>query len=192
MDDRGRDDVTQLLRAWNLGKDSALDDLVPVVYGELRRLAHHYMFHERPGHLLETTALINEAFIRLLDLQKVDWKNRDQFFAASAQLMRRILVDFARQRDAQKRGGDVARVTLSSRVLGSPGLDLDILALDESLTALSQLDRRKAQVVELRFFGGLTVEESASVLQVSAETVQRDWKFSKAWLFDRLWPQESQ
>jgi RNA polymerase sigma factor (TIGR02999 family) len=191
MEDGSRSEVTRLLRAWNLGEGDALERLVPIVYGELRRLAHHYMRHERPGHLLETTALINEAFIRLLDLQKVDWKNRDQFFAASAQLMRRILVDFARRRDTRKRGGEVARVTLSSRALGLPALDLDLLALDESLTALSLLDGRKAQVVELRFFGGLTVEETASLLEVSPETVQRDWKFAKAWLFDRLWPQEN-
>jgi RNA polymerase sigma-70 factor, ECF subfamily len=186
MDDRRRDEVTQLLRAWNLGDDQALDELVPLIYRDLHRLARHYMFHERADHLLETTALINETFIRLVELQKIDWKNRDQFFAASAQLMRRILVDFARRRDARKRGGEAQRVTLNTRVFGVTGPDVDLLALDEALTALSLLDRRKVQVVELRFFGGLSVEETAAVLQISSETVQRDWRFARAWLFERL------
>jgi RNA polymerase sigma-70 factor (ECF subfamily) len=188
MDSQGLGEVTRLLQAWNQGQGSALEDLLPLIYEELRQRAHGYMYRERPGHLLETAALINEAFLRLLDLQKVDWQNRDQFFAASARLMRRILVDYARQRDARKRGGEAARVTLESGVLGAPGLDFDMLELDESLQVLADFDSRKAQVVELRFFGGLTVGETAVLLGVSNETVQRDWKFAKAWLFDRLQP----
>jgi RNA polymerase sigma factor (TIGR02999 family) len=185
-----RNQVTEVLRAWNLGDDAALEELVTLVYGELHRLARGYMSRERPGHILETTALINEAFLRLVNLQKVEWRNRDQFFAASAQMMRRILVDFARRRDAVKRGGEAERVTLSSRILGDPAPDVDLLALDELLTELAELDERKARVVELRFFAGLTVTETAALLDVSQETVMRDWKFAKAWLYSRLKPQQ--
>jgi len=190
MEHAVRNQVTEVLRAWNLGDDAALEDLVPLVYGELHRLARGYMSRERPGHILETTALINEAYLRLVDLQKVEWRNRDQFFAASAQVMRRILVDFARRRDAVKRGGEADRVTLSSRILGEPAPDVDMLALDELLTELAELDARKARVVELRFFAGLTVEETAALLDVSPETVMRDWKFAKAWLYSRLKSQD--
>jgi len=186
MEEVERKEVTRLLRDWHLGDAAALQELVPLVHGELKRLARHYMQGERKGHLLQTTALINEAFIRLLDLRKVDWANRDQFIAAAAQLMRRILVDFARKESAGKRGGRGERLSLSVDGLGADPRDIDLLALDEALDDLAALDPRKTLVVELRFFGGLSVEETAAALSVSEETVMRDWRFARAWLFSRL------
>ena len=174
--------VTKLLLAWGAGEDSALEKLIPLVYKELRRLAHRYMQGERTGHTLQTTALVNEAYLRLIDCRQVHFENRTHFFAISAQLMRRILVDFARSRRYQKRGGGVQNVTLDEELIVSPRQGRDLVALDSALSALAATDARKARVVELRFFGGLSVEETATVLKVSPDTVLRDWRLAKAWL----------
>jgi RNA polymerase sigma-70 factor, ECF subfamily len=174
--------VTQLLHAWSQGEDAALDELLPLVHQELRRLARRYMFGERPDHTLQTTALVNEAYLRLVDSRQVNWQNRAHFFAISAQLMRRILVDHARARGYQKRGGGVPKVTLDEALMGPQGKGQDLVALDGALKALAILDPRKSKVVELRFFGGLNVEETAEVLKVSPDTVLRDWRLGKAWL----------
>jgi RNA polymerase sigma factor (TIGR02999 family) len=186
MSGLSQNDVTRILQAWNLGQEDALEQLVPVVYRELHRLARTYMKGERQGHLLQTTALINEAYLRLADLQRIQWKNRDQFYGIAAQMMRRILVDFARARQSKKRGGGVRQVTLNEAVPGGQEVSVDLLALDEALNELVKLDERKGKVVELRYFGELSVTETASALGVSPETVMRDWKFSKAWLCRRL------
>jgi RNA polymerase sigma-70 factor, ECF subfamily len=179
-------DVTRLLLAWSQGDEGALKKLIPVVYGELRRLAHRYMSRERPGHILQTTALIHEAYQRLIETPHVRWHDRTHFFAVSAQLMRRILVDYARSRQYQKRGGDVQLVSLDKALVAPQERAKDLVALDEALTALAAIDPRKGQVVELRFFGGLTMEETAEVLKVSPETVLRDWKVAKVWLLREL------
>lgn len=178
--------ITDLLLAWNRGDDQALDRLVPLVHDELHRLAHRYMAGERAGHPLQTTALVNEAYLRLVDSSRVRWQNRAHFFAVSAQLMRRILVDVARARHKLKRGGGAIQVALEEAALiaNEPGADL--VALDEALTTLAAFDERKSKVVELRFFGGLSVEETAEVLKVSAVTVMRDWGLAKAWLLREL------
>lgn len=175
-------DVTTLLRAWSEGDHAALDELMPLVQQELHRLAHHYMSREGLGHLLQTTALVNEAYLRLVDASQVSWQNRAHFFAIAARLMRRILVDFARSHRRQKRGGGTPAAALEEGLRVSPEPSTDLVALDDSLKALAVLDPRKSQVVELRFFGGLSVEETAEVLKVSPETVIRDWKLTKAWL----------
>jgi RNA polymerase sigma factor (TIGR02999 family) len=179
-------DLTGLLVAWRNGDRDALDRLVPEVYGELRRLAHHFMRSERPGHPLQTTALVNEAYLRMVDVTRVSWQNRAHFFAVAAQMMRRVLVDAARERDAQKRGGDIRFVPLEDAE--APGADraVDLVALDEALDALARFDPRKARVVELRYFGGLDVAETAEVLEVSPDTVMRDWKMARLWLFREL------
>jgi RNA polymerase sigma factor (TIGR02999 family) len=178
-------EVTQLLLAWGKGDPAALEALTPVVYDELRRLARRYMGNERVGHTLQATALVNEAYMRLVDIHKVQWQNRAHFFAMSARLMRRILVDSARARKYQKRGGGAQKVTLDERLLvAEPGRDL--VALDDALNALAKVDERKSKVVEMRFFGGLTVEETAEALGVSVDTVMRDWKLAKAWLLREL------
>jgi RNA polymerase sigma factor (TIGR02999 family) len=174
--------VTQLLQAWGQGDDAALEKLVPLVHQELRRLARRYMFGERAGHTLQATALVNEAYVKLLGCQKVQWQNRAHFFAISAQLMRRILVDSARARGYQKRGGGVPKVTLDECLIGPPERGKDLIALDDALAELAAVDPRKVRVVELRFFGGLSAEETAEVLKVSPETVLRDWRLAKAWL----------
>jgi RNA polymerase sigma-70 factor (ECF subfamily) len=174
--------VTRLLQDWCLGKDAALEELVPLVHQELRRLARRYMFGERPGHTLQTTALVNEAYLRLVNSRQVNWQNRAHFFAISAQLMRRILVDYARSRGYQKRGGGVPKVTLDEMLMGPQEKGHDLVALDDALKALAGVDPRKGKVVELRFFGGLSVEETAEVLKVSPDTVLRDWRLAKAWL----------
>ena len=179
-------EVTRLLLAWNDGDESALEKLVPLVYGELRRLAKRQMWGEHPDHTLQTTALINEAYIKLVDLRNVHWQNRAHFFALCARLMRRILVDFARSRHYAKRGGGAENISLDESLVVSPAHSTDLVAVDDALKALAKVDARKAQVVELRFFGGLTVEETAEVLKVSPETVQRDWKLAKAWLLREL------
>jgi RNA polymerase sigma-70 factor, ECF subfamily len=179
-------EVTQLLLAWSQGEQAALDKLIPVVTAELRRLAHHYMGGERPDHTLQTTALVNEAYLRLVDSRRVRWQNRAHFFALSAQLMRRILVDFARTRNYQKRGGQTRRVSLDEALVMSQDRDRDLVALDEALKTLALADQRKSQVVELRFFGGLSVEETAEVLKVSPDTVLRDWRLAKVWLYREL------
>ncbi len=178
-------EVTELLVAWRNGDARALEELTPVVYDELRRLARHYIGNERVGHTLQATALVNEAYLKLVDIRKVQWQNRAHFFAMSARLMRRILVDSARARNYQKRGAGAERVTLDEAlVVTEPGRDL--VALDDALNVLAEIDERKSKVVEMRFFGGLTVEETAEALSVSAETVMRDWKLAKAWLLREL------
>ncbi len=179
-------DVTRLLLAWRNGDGQALDRLVPLVYSELHRLAHRQMRGERPGHALQTTALVNEAYLCLVDSDRVRWQNRAHFFAISAQLMRRILVDAARSRGSLKRGGEAASLALDEAAVVSEERDAALIALDEALSALADLDPRKSRVVELRYFGGLSVEETAEALQVSAETVMRDWKMAKLWLLREL------
>jgi RNA polymerase sigma factor (TIGR02999 family) len=179
-------EITGLLLAWNEGDQEALDRLMPLVHDELHLLAHRYMAGERLGHPLQTTALVNEAYLRLIDSSRVRWQNRAHFFAVSAQLMRRILVDVARARKKLKRGGDAIQVSLDEAmtISGEPGADL--VALDDALTTLAAFDERKSKVVELRFFGGLTVEETAEVLNVSVMTVMRDWALAKVWLLREL------
>jgi RNA polymerase sigma-70 factor, ECF subfamily len=175
-------EITRLLVAWGDGDESALAGLTPLVYEELHRLAHHYMSDERAGHTLQTTALVNEAYVRLIDWKNVRWQNRAHFFAVSAQLMRRILVDFARARGYQKRGGGARAVELDEAALMASDKDTDLVALDEALNSLAEMDARQSRVVELRFFGGLSVEEAAEVLKVSPATVRRDWSLARAWL----------
>src|SRR5438034_1472274 len=179
-------EVTQLLVAWSNGDKVALEQLMPLVYDELRRLAHRYMGRERPGHTLQTTALVNEAYLRLVNSREVRWQNRAHFFAVSAQMMRRILVDFARSRQYLKRGGGALQVSLAEAAGITSERGADLVALDDALNALAEVDKRKSEVVELRFFGGLSVEETAEVLKVSAETVMRDWKLAKVWLLREL------
>jgi RNA polymerase sigma factor (TIGR02999 family) len=178
--------VTQLLQAWSQGEESALQKLAPLVYEELHQLAHRYMRRERPGHILQTSALVNEAFLRLTDCRKGPWKNRDHFFALSARLMRQILVDFARSRGRQKRGGGAHPVSLDEAVVLTDERAPDLVALDEALNALAALDEQKSRVVELRFFGGLSVQETAEVLKISADKVMRDWSLSRSWLYREM------
>jgi RNA polymerase sigma factor (TIGR02999 family) len=179
-------DVTQLLVAWSEGDQAAFQRLMPLVYTELRRVAHRRMRDERPDHVLQTTALINEAYLRLIDINRVCWQNRTHFYAVSARVMRRILVDAARERDAIKRGGDVSHIVFDEALMPTPERDADLLALDAALRALADVDPRKSQVVELRYFGGLSVEETAEVLGVSVRTVAGDWKLAKLWLLREL------
>jgi RNA polymerase sigma factor (TIGR02999 family) len=178
--------ITQLLLAWHGGDEQALDRLMPLVHDELRLLAHRYMAGERPGHPLQTTALVNEAYLRLVDSSRVRWQSRAHFFAVSATLMRRILVDAARARTQLKRGGDAVQVSLDEAMGISSEPAADVIALDAALTALASFDERKSKVVELRFFGGLTVEETAEVLKISVMTVMRDWNLAKVWLLREL------
>jgi RNA polymerase sigma factor (TIGR02999 family) len=179
-------DVTRLLRAWGRGDEAALDQLTPVIYAELRRRAHSYMKNERPGHTLQTTALANEAWMRLVNVAAVDWKDRAHFFAIAANVMRRILVDGARARGRGKRGGSAQRVDLDQIPDISSRRDPELIAIDEALEALAQLDPRKAKVIELRFFGGLSVEETAEVLKVHEQTVLRDWRLARVWLMREM------
>ena len=181
-----RANPTALLLAWNRGEADALDALLPVVYEELRRVAAHYLRGERVGHTLQATALVNEAYLRLIDVQKVQWQNRAHFFAMAARLMRRILVDAARARAYQKRGGGAPIVALEEALVVSSEPGRDLVALDEALTALAALDPRQSQVVEMRFFGGLSLDETAEALHVSRDTVKRDWKMAKLWLLREL------
>jgi RNA polymerase sigma-70 factor, ECF subfamily len=174
--------ITGLLRAWSAGDQAALDQLVPVVHAELRRIARRYMARERHGHTLQPSALVNETFLRLVDVHGVPWQDRAHFFALSAQMMRRILVNYALARGAGKRGGAVRQVSLNEALIVSPSRGSEIVELDAALESLAQLDPRKARTVELRFFAGLSVEETALVLKVSPQTVLRDWKLSKTWL----------
>lgn len=178
----GSAEVTKLLFAWREGDEAALERLIPLVHAELRRIAHRFMRKERAGHSMQTSALVNEAYLRLIDANKVDWQNRAHFFAISASLMRRILVDAARERQARKRGGSAEHVLLDEALVAGKEMHTDLVALDEALTALAKIDDRKARVVELRFFGGLNEAEMAEALQVSPETVRRDWRLAKAWL----------
>jgi RNA polymerase sigma factor (TIGR02999 family) len=175
-------DVTRLLRAWSGGDSEALNALTPLVYEELHRRAHWQMRRENPGHTLQTTALVNEAYLRLVDLRQVSWRDRAHFFALASRVIRHVHVDAARSRRSQKRGADACPEAIDEDLLISENPPADIIALDDALRALSAVDQRKNQVVESRFFGGLTVEETAEVLGVSAETVKRDWKLAKAWL----------
>ena len=179
-------DVTQLLQAWSVGEQDALAKLTPLVYQELRRLAQRYMAQERPGQTLQATALVHEAYLRLVGVKKLNWQNRAQFFGVSAQFMRRILVDRARSRRSLKRGGDAQPVSFDEALVLSPEPGQDLVALDDALKTLATMDPRRSRVVELRFFGGLTVEETAEVLHVSPETVMHDWKLAKAWLLREL------
>ena len=179
-------EVTQLLMAWNEGDQSALERLIPLVHAELHRIARRYMRNERAGHTLQTSALINEAYLRLIDAQQVHWQNRAHFFGIAAQLMRRVLVDFARSRGYKKRGGGALQVSLDETMVITKERGEDLVALDEALSALSELDERKGRVVEMRFFGGLSEKEIAEALAVSPETVRRDWRLAKSWLRRRL------
>jgi RNA polymerase sigma factor (TIGR02999 family) len=174
--------ITQLLLAWRRGEPDAQEKLCPLVYDQLRRLARSYMRQERPGHTLRTTALVHEAWLRLAESPRIDWQNRTQFFALSAQLMRRVLVDYARRHRAQKRGGAAPLVSWDEALELARHRSDQLVALDDALRALAAFDARKARVVELRFFGGLSVEEAAQALEISPDTVLRDWKLAKAWL----------
>jgi RNA polymerase sigma factor (TIGR02999 family) len=178
--------ITQLLMAWRGGEKAALERLLPQVEAQLRRLARRYMAGERAGHTLQTTALVNEAYLRLVGSEKVQWRDRAHFFAVAAQLMRRILVDHARSRRYQKRGGGARQVTLDEEWMGSREPSRDLIALDDALQALAEVDPRKSRVIELRIFGGLSVEETAAVLEVSQDTVLRDWRLARHWLRKEL------
>jgi RNA polymerase sigma-70 factor (ECF subfamily) len=186
------EEVTQLLRAWGQGDEAALEQLLPLVDAELRRLARRYMGRERKGHTLQASALLNELFLRLTGARQLQWQDRTHFLSICARLMRRILVDHARSRGYRKRGGGAERVDLDEAQLVSPGPSIDLVALDHALTALAKFDVRKSRVVELRFFGGLSVDETAEVLHVSADTVKRDWRLAKHWLFRELTQQPDQ
>jgi RNA polymerase sigma-70 factor (ECF subfamily) len=179
-------DVTALLGQWRGGDEAAIERLLPLVHGELRRLARRHMAGESPGHVLQATALVNEVYLRLIDIRRVQWQDRAHFFAIAARLMRRVLVDCARARKNQKRGGALHRVTLDPNLPIAGDTPEDVIAIDEALRSLAAHYDRKAQVVELRFFGGLSVEETAEVLKVSVETVMRDWKFARSWLMRHL------
>jgi RNA polymerase sigma factor (TIGR02999 family) len=179
-------EVTRLLLKWGQGDEAALEQLIPLVHEELRRLARLQMGRERPGHTLQASALVNEAYLRLIDVQQIQWQNRTHFLAMSARLMRRILVDFARSKGYRKRGGGAQKVTFDEALVVSNERGGDLVALDDALVALAAVDPRKSQVVEMRFFGGLSVEETAKALHVSVDTVMRDWKLAKAWLLREL------
>lgn len=179
-------ETTQLLRAWAAGDQAALEKLTPRVYDELRRIAGHFMKEERPGRTIQTTALVHEAYLKLIDITNVDWQHRAHFFAISAQIMRRILLDRARKRVAAKRGGAAPRLRLDEVPDVGAGRAREIILLDDALNELAKIDPRKAEVIELRFFGGLSVEETAEVLKVSAATVMRDWRLARAWLMNEL------
>ena len=179
------DDISALLRAWSDGDQRALARLTPIVYDELHRLARHYMKGERPGHSLQTSALVNEAYMRLVDYERMQWQNRAHFFAVSAQLMRRILVEHARRHNL-KRGGGVLHVSLDETAVVGGDQDADMVGLDDAMNALARIDPRKVQVVEMRFFGGLSVEETAEVLKISPGTVKRDWRAARPWLYREL------
>ena len=174
--------ITQLLKDWGNGDQSARDQLMLLVYEELRRMAHQHMRKERPGHTLQTSALVHEAYVRLVDQTDVEWQNRGHFYGIAAQMMRRILVDHARSRQYAKRGGDAHPVSLDEGAIVSEERTAEVVALDEALAGLAAVDQRKSQIVELRFFGGLSIEETAGILAVSAGTVMRDWTLAKAWL----------
>lgn len=184
-DSAERERVSKLLADWADGDPSAREQLVPVIYEELRRLAHHYMRGERPGHTLQTTALVNELYLRLAGIDAVQWRDRVHFFAVTATLMRRVLVDYARQRGREKRGAGVTVISLNENVV-APQADVDVVALDEALERLAAVDPQQSRVVELRFFAGLSVDETAEALGISAATVKRDWATAKLWLYNEL------
>jgi RNA polymerase sigma factor (TIGR02999 family) len=183
--DAAAGDISRMLRAWSSGDQGALERLTPIVYDELHRLARRFMKRERPGHSLQTTALVNEAYTRLVDYKRMEWHDRAHFFAVSAQVMRRILVEHARRHNL-KRGGGVPHVSLDEAIAVGGDEDTDLVALDDAMKALARIDPRKVQVVEMRFFGGLNAEETAEVLKVSTVTVKRDWRAAKAWLYREL------
>jgi RNA polymerase sigma factor (TIGR02999 family) len=185
MDDKP-DDITRLLIAWRNGEENALDDLMPLVHRELKRIARNFMRRQRAGNTLQTTALVNEAFMRLVDADKINWQDRSHFFAMSARLMRRVLVDSARRRNSDKRGGDRVQVTLSDAMKSSDKDEADVIALDDALGRLAELNQRHCQIVELRYFGGLTEDEIADTLCISPRTVRRDWNLARAWLYREL------
>jgi RNA polymerase sigma factor (TIGR02999 family) len=182
-------EVSQLLRAWSGGDQAACDQLMPLVYDELRQMAKRYMNRENPGHTLQTTALIHEAYLKLVEQKDAHWQNRAHFFGVAAKAMRHILVDYARTKHAAKRGGEKLLVSLDEAATVAAERAAEVVALDDALTSLATVDARKCQVVEMRYFGGLTVEETAAVLQVSPETVARDWRLARAWLLHELSPQ---
>jgi RNA polymerase sigma factor (TIGR02999 family) len=185
-DSSSRHEVTTLLLKWRDGEKAALDRLVPIIYSDLQRMARARLRAERDGHSLQTTALVHEVYLRLVDANRMTLENRAHFFGVASRLMRQVLVDHARRRDAEKRGGDATRVSLSDASPTAPDRIVDILVLDEALEALTALDERLCRVVELKFFGGLTIDEMAAALNVSRATVERDWAVAKAWLFDRM------
>ena len=180
------EEVTDLLNEWGNGDQEALNRLMPLVYDELHRLASRYLRHERVGHTLQTTALVHEAYLKLVDQKKANWHNRVQFFAAAAKVMRHVLVDYARSRKAAKRGGDYCRLSLDEAAISSQDKDADLLVLNEALDNLAAIDPQQSRVVELRVFGGLTVEDTAEALGISARTVKREWSMAKAWLHRQL------
>ena len=179
-------EVTRLLKAWTTGDEQALEKLTPLVYEDLHRVARHYMAGQRPGHVLQTSALVNEVYLQLVDCGQMNWQDRAHFFAVSAQLMRRILIDFARSRGSQKRGGGALHISLDEAPSVCHEPDPNLVALDDALKALAVVDERESKVVELRFFGGLSIKETAEVLKVSVETVMRDWRMAKIWLLREL------
>lgn len=179
-------EVTELLRQWRSGDKEALDKLTPLVYDQLHRLAHRYISRERPGHTLQTTALVNEAYLRLVEQKDVDWESRAHFFAVSAQVMRHILVDYARQHASAKRGGEFQRLGIDEQAIVSRERAAELVALDEAMRALHEIHPRRSKVVELRYFGGLNNKEAAEALKVSETTIERDWRFARAWLYREL------
>ena len=191
MDTPSTHEVTQLLKAWSGGDQQALEKLTPIVYRHLHQIAQRYMGGERSGHMLQTTALVNEAYLRLVDCAQVNWQDRAHFLAVSANLMRRILIDFARSRDYMKRGGAILHIPLEEAPSACDEPDVNLVALDDALKTLAAVDERKSKVVELKFFGGLSVEETAEVLGVSSDTVTRDWRLAKIWLLRELSRQEA-
>jgi RNA polymerase sigma factor (TIGR02999 family) len=186
MDEPGAHELTELLLAWGNGDEEALAQIAPLVHAELYRLAKRYMSRERPDHLLQTSALINEAYVRLIDWKAVRWQNRAHFFGVAAQMMRRILVDFARKRPKADKDIDALNISLDEAMTVTVDKDADLLALDEALKSLTEIDERKSQIVELRFFGGLSVEETAEVMKIAPITVIREWNKAKAWLYREL------
>jgi len=192
MTEHAPKEVTQLLNAWCGGDRAALNQLIPLIHDELHRLAHIYMVRERADHTLQTTALVNEAYLRLIDANQVPFQNRAHFFAISSNLMRRILVDFARSRGYQKRGGNIVKVEFDDVPVAAPSRGADVVALDDALTSLAEFDVRQAKIVELRFFGGLSEEDAAKVLGVSLRTVQREWAVAKAWLLREMMAGEAE
>ena len=182
------DSVTKLLKDWSGGDQAAGDKLMPLVYEELRRLAHNYMQHEKPGHSLQTSALVNEAYLRLVDQSRIEWESRAHFFGIAARLMRQILVDQARRRNFAKRGGGAVRISLNEATAVAQEQGASVMALDEALKTLEQIDLRKSRIVELRFFGGMSIEETAAALDVSPGTVMREWTFTRAWLRNQMTP----
>lgn len=186
MGQQSSPEITKLLIAWGQGDQTALDELMPLVYAELRKLAKNYMRQQRPDHTLQTTALVNEAYLRLIDSSRVNWQNRTHFFAISANLMRRVLVDFARAKTSLKRGGERIQVTLDEKIEIPSEKAMDLVALDEALQMLATMNERQSRIVELRYFGGLNEEEIAETLNISTRTVRRDWNIARAWLYREL------